>query len=219
MKFVFIGGGKSDLVNGVYSEVTRNIAELLRDKVLLLVLSASKSEFHLLWEDAVRAEYGILIKEIKVLNDYSLSKENMNKIIDADVYFFSGGLPDVSLDLLKVGGLFDIFKKQNKLFIGISAGALSFSKDCLITKDEDYAKTKIIEGFGFVDFCTDVHYCSSLERDKELLFLSNKRKIYALSNKSSIIFDSNNEKIVSFGEVVIFSNGVRSFLDHNSNSN
>lgn len=208
-----MGGGKSDLLLGGYQGAEHIFSKLLKNKRVLLILSASSPKNFEVWEDVVKKRFGKYVKELDILNEFKHNDKNLRKINGADVYFFSGGLPDKSLDLLNQEGLLsEIKKNKEKIFLGISAGALSFCEDCIITKDEDYEFTKIVKGMGFVNFSIEVHYAFEEWRDKELLKLSSSRKIYALGNKSLLFFDSLSEKMEFYGEIYLFENKLKHLI-------
>jgi peptidase E len=125
------------------------------------------------------------------------------KMDRSDLVYLPGGDTRVLIERLKKTKVDALLRKYGKTIIGNSAGALALCRDCLIVKNSGSLETLILPGVGLVDFCVDVHYNSS--KDKELEELSKKRKIYAIPETGALIYD---EGDLSFaGKVCLFHRG------------
>ncbi|MGM9977220.1 MAG: Type 1 glutamine amidotransferase-like domain-containing protein, partial [Clostridium sp.] len=128
-------------------------------------------------------------EHIKLL-DYQLTNQEMQKEIKQhSILYFTGGRPEKLMRILAEKELIQEIKEFSGLIVGVSAGALVFCEDCIITKDQYYLETQVIEGLGLVDFSVEVHYNGN--NDKELFSLSANRNIYAIPNGSAIFWEDN----------------------------
>lgn len=125
------------------------------------------------------------------------------KMDRSDLVYLPGGDTRVLVERLKKTKVDALLRRYGKTIIGNSAGALALCRDCLIVKDSRSLETLILPGVGLVDFCVDVHYNSS--KDKELEELSKKRKIYAIPERGALIYDEGGLSFV--GKVCLFHRG------------
>lgn len=109
------------------------------------------------------------------------------------------------MEALTRHGLLPIIRRFPGVLIGVSAGALALCKDCIMTKDEDYPETRIIEGMGFVDFSVEVHYHDGI--DAELLPLSAGRTIFAIPDGCALMWEGRTPEPV--GRVIRFRDGCK----------
>ena len=131
-----------------------------------------------------------------------------SKIESADILFFTEGLPDILLKLIKEKGLAETIIQHQGLVIGQGASALALCRECIITPNKDYPTALLLEGLNLVSFAVAVHYEESM--NPLLMELSRKRKIYALPDKSAIVYKEN---LTSFiGEVFCFQDGKREVM-------
>jgi peptidase E len=110
-----------------------------------------------------------------------------NEIKEHNVLYFTGGRPEKLMESLIEKDLVYTLKDFSGFLVGVSAGALAFCSDCIITKDEDYPETWVIKGLGLVDFSVEVHYDGTI--DEELVPLSDQRDIYAIPNGCALFWD------------------------------
>ncbi|MGM7684546.1 Type 1 glutamine amidotransferase-like domain-containing protein [Cytobacillus sp. Hm23] len=176
----------------------------------LLIIPFATEEFKVdRWFKFVRETFDNFgIHHIKLL-DYQLSNEAMqNEIESHNILFFTGGRPEKLMERLLTKGLVHSIKSFSGIMVGVSAGALVFSKNCLITKDDDYPQTQVIKGLELVDFCVEVHYDENI--DRELLFLSANQDIYAIPNGSAIMWEE--QIITPINNIFYFSKGTKHIL-------
>jgi peptidase E len=126
-----------------------------------------------------------------------------NKMKNADLVYLPGGDTRLLVERIKKKGVETLLKRYDKVILGNSAGALALCGDCLIVGGETHEETTMISGVGAVDFCVDVHYNSS--KDKELMELSKSRRIYAIAERSALV--CNEVEISFFGTVHLFYRG------------
>lgn len=138
--------------------------------------------------------YSIPSKNIVWLDYYNDSKDIcLSKINNADIIYFTGGLPDKLYERLEEFELVQTLENFKKIMIGSSAGAvIQFSKYHL-TPDIDYKKFALYKGLNILDdFGVEVHYTKSF-RQKRCLKKVKKlidRDYYTIPNDSAIIVDN-----------------------------
>lgn len=211
MRLCFIGGGNplagelDDVMNYLFHHVE------VESKILIIPFATEGSKIDK-WFNSVKKSFGdIGIEHIKLL-DYRLTNQEMkNEIKDHTILYFSGGRPEKLMESLNEKDLIATIKSFSGLMVGVSAGALAFCRDCIITKDEDYPETKIIRGLELVDFSVEVHYDGA--NDEELLPLSNDRDIYAIPNGCAIFWD--HEVVTPIQNVLLFSKRTKQIFGEN----
>lgn len=203
MELCFIGGGHvlkgelDEVFEKLYSKINRN------SKVLVIPFATDESRYDSWMESMRKAFSGIPDVTLGLLHE-SLSKEEMTAMIqDYEVLYFIGGQPERLLQVIQDKDIEQIISSFPGLMIGYSAGALAFCSDCVLTKDENYPETTVIQGLGLVDFSVEVHYNSG--SDEELLAISNGRTIYALPDGSAIFY-KNGSIYETVNEVITFQN-------------
>jgi peptidase E len=130
-------------------------------------------------------------------------KEIIKKMDRSDLVYLPGGVTKLLVQRIKDAKIDRLLQKYKKVIIGNSAGALALCKDCILTRDKENLETTIISGFGLVDFSVEVHYNPS--KDKELKKLSEERRIYAIPEKSALVYDNGNLSFI--GPVYLFYKG------------
>ncbi|MEM3616677.1 MAG: Type 1 glutamine amidotransferase-like domain-containing protein [Candidatus Bathyarchaeia archaeon] len=125
------------------------------------------------------------------------------KINRSDLIYLPGGDTKILVRRLKNADADKLLQKSGKVIIGNSAGALALCKECILTKGRTHHETVIFSGLGLVDFSVDVHYESS--KDRELKRLSMNRKIYAIPERSALVY--NNGEIYAIGDICLFHKG------------
>ena len=88
-------------------------------------------------------------------------QDRLQMVSNADVLFFTGGLPEKAIRRLAQLGLTDAVKKHN-FVMGASAGAMLQLKDYHVTPDDDYPNFGYWLGLGLVSgFDLEVHYLAT----------------------------------------------------------
>lgn len=145
--------------------------------------------------------YGVSEENITFINYFADNSESAaKKIQNADILYFTGGLPDRMMERIKEFGIYDAILQHNGIFLGYSAGALIQLKEYHISPDKDYAEFSYYEGFPFIeDFYLEVHYEESEEQNCSIkrVLAQRKKPVYAAEMFSGgIIVDNGNIKTV-----------------------
>jgi peptidase E len=142
--------------------------------------------------------------------DYSDAYQEIKRKVEcSDLLYLSGGLTSVLVERLKNRNVDRLLRGYEGVVVGRSAGALALGKKCVITKNRRHPKSEMISGIGLVDFSLKAHYKPS--RDDVLKLLSQKEKIYAIPERSALVYD---DGCLSFmGEVYLFEDGEKTLAD------
>ena len=129
-------------------------------------------------------------------------QEIHRKVECSDLVYLTGGLTTVLIERLRKKKIDPLLRSYNKIIVGRSAGALALCKKCFLT-DRRKSVVKMVKGLGLVDFGIKVHYKPS--RDIELKRLSKEEMIYAIPERSALVYDQ--EGLSFIGDVYVFKNG------------
>ncbi|GAF18057.1 hypothetical protein JCM19046_2606 [Bacillus sp. JCM 19046] len=199
----FIGGGRAETgeLNGIIAELKHHIPP---GASACMIQFATEVEKQARWIKSATEFFRLLgVDKISVL-DSRLSNSEMSAVIyEHSILYFTGGRPEMLLNQLEYFELIPVIQQFNGMLIGVSAGALAFCKDCLITKDNDYPATYILKGIGLVPFTVEVHYHEQI--DDEILPHTFDRTIYGLRNGSALINRHGSVKPV--GDIISFTEG------------
>ena len=152
-------------------------------------------------------EFGIPEENISVVNYFSDSKETArNKIQNADILYFTGGLPDAMMDRLAEFELLDVLATFDGLVLGCSAGAMIQLQEYHITPDWDYPEFGYYQGLPWLkDFCVEVHYEETdLQKDSIRRVLCERGKpVYATFRDCGALLIKNGQ-ITQLGKTELF---------------
>ena len=148
------------------------------------------------------------VKPREVINYFSDTKESAEeKIKNAGILYFTGGLPDRMFERIKEFGIYDALAKFDGIVMGYSAGALVQLKEYHLSKDDDYPEFKYAQGLPYLSgFYLEVHYSESAEQQYAInrALKEKKTPVYATTfAKGALIVKEG--KINTVGEVRIFS--------------
>lgn len=96
------------------------------------------------------AAYNVPICDIKWLNYYDKQTDWIAEVQNADVLFFTGGMPEKAIARLAEMGLCDAVRNFDGVVMGASAGAMLQLDDYHVTPDEDYSDYSLWKGLGLV---------------------------------------------------------------------
>jgi peptidase E len=194
MKLWFVGGRNP--LTGELDEVMHFLSDYIDCETNILVIPFATEELKIdrWFNSAKRSFEDIGVEEINLLDPHSTIQNMQREIRQHHVLYFTGGRPEILMERLSQHDLIQSIKDFTGLMIGVSAGALAFCNDCMITKDEDYPETQVIQGLGLVDFSVEVHYNGTV--DEELLPLSDKREIYAIPNGSAFLMSKRRKMVI-----------------------
>ncbi len=150
------------------------------------------------YEDAIQKFKALVPKSytIEVVTEYDDFKRLNTQMISADVIYFSGGCAEELVKLSRRYGIDLILKNmgnQNKLIMGISAGAILLSRygmgDRYSYKDANHIYNyQMVEGLG----CLDITICPHYDHDGLDCFNSEVKEYkwngYALEDDTAILF-------------------------------
>lgn len=143
-----------------------------------------------------------------------LSKESAQsakkKIQQAQVIYLGIGDAKNLVSVLQQKGIVeDLISalEAGKIVAGISAGAVSICKQCIISKESK--KINIIPGLGLTEVCAETNYNGN--KEKALISLSKKLgRIYAIPEGAGITIRSDNVTMVGdSSKIAIFDKGER----------
>ena len=148
--------------------------------------------------------YGINEDNIVFINYFADTKDTaLEKIKNADIIFFPGGLPDKMMERIKSFGIYEALCNFDKTIIGYSAGALIQLNEYHITPDDDYKEFSYYEGFPYInDFYLEIHFENSREQYYSMHRLKKERDkpIFATRlGQGAIIVDG--DEIRTVGDV------------------
>ena len=105
--------------------------------------------------------YGYTEQEIDWLNPYD-SSDRIAQIENADLLFFTGGMPEKAIKRMHELGIVDAVTSFKGTVMGASAGAMLQLETYHITPDEDYGDYGIWHGLGLVKAIDlEVHYLAT----------------------------------------------------------
>ncbi|MCW4019399.1 MAG: Type 1 glutamine amidotransferase-like domain-containing protein [Candidatus Bathyarchaeota archaeon] len=135
--------------------------------------------------------------------DYSESfEETAARAACSDLIYLTGGQVSTLLSRLRKTCADKILREYSGVIVGRSAGALVLGRNCLVTNRYS-GSPKVVAGLERVDFSVKVHYEHS--KDDLLLDYSEKEKVYAIPQRSAIVYDNG---VFSFiGKIFLFERG------------
>lgn len=153
--------------------------------------------------------YGISESNIIFLNYFTDTKcSAKEKIENADIIYFTGGLPDRMMERIREFDLVDTLMKHKGVVMGYSAGAVIQLAEYHLSPDEKYEEFGYYQGLPYLnDFFLEVHYDNSEVQNEAIKkVLTEKHKtVYATEAFSgAIVVDNGNVKLL--GKVLEFDN-------------
>lgn len=148
--------------------------------------------------------FGVPEENITFINYFSDSKETAaQKIEEADVIYFTGGLPDRMMDRIEEFDLVDVILRHKGIVMGYSAGAVIQLAEYHLSPDSDYPSFGYYKGLPFLSgFFMEVHYENKDCQNVSLRRVAEERKlpIYVLHTAGGgIVVD--NGAIKTIGKV------------------
>lgn len=151
--------------------------------------------------------YGIAESNIQWLHYFKHTEEEMAQmILESDIVFLTGGLPDLATARIKEKKIDAVLKSYTGHVIGASAGALIQLPTYYVSPDDDYVAFAYHDGLGLVQlpYYIEVHYNhSEVQQDCIEKALSEKtEELYALGDEGAIILHKRHQLII--GDVSYF---------------
>lgn len=155
------------------------------------------------------APFGVKEENIVFVNYFTDTKESARKKIEnADVLYFTGGLPDRMMDRIKDFGLEDAIMAHDGIIMGYSAGALIQLKEYHLYPDGDYSDFGYYEGLPMLNgFYLEVHYRGLEIQDESVRRCLKERgkKVYVTGDRGGgIIVENGQIRVV--GKVDVYEN-------------
>lgn len=151
--------------------------------------------------------FGVKEDNIVFVNYFTDTKESAKeKIKNADVLYFTGGLPDRMMDRIRDFDLVDTIMSHEGIVMGYSAGAVIQLKEYHLYPDGDYTDFSYYEGLPmFDDFYVEVHYRGLDVQDESIKRCLEERgkTVYVTNDKSGGILIENGE-IRIIGKVDVY---------------
>lgn len=151
--------------------------------------------------------FGVKEENIVFVNYFKDTKESaIDKIKNADVLYFTGGLPDRMMDRIKDFELEEAIMNHSGIVMGYSAGAVIQLNEYHLYPDGDYTDFGYYKGLPMLsDFYVEVHY-RGLDCQKESIkrCLEERGKtVYVTNDKGGGILVENG-KIRIIGKVDVY---------------
>lgn len=157
------------------------------------------------------SDIGINFDKVSMINQEDDVISAQDKIIRSDVIFLMGGDPITQLKFISNKRLENCLSKYEGIIIGISAGALSICKKCIITKDEDYPENIVLDGIDLTNgINVDVHYTN--EHDENLYQIIEEHeidKIYAIPEDGAVRINNEGMKFIGKDKFYIIKRGLK----------
>jgi len=202
-------------------ELQKNLLNYIKQDMKVVVIPFSHSEekmptisdydaycnkggkyFDLVAEQFIKLE--ISYSNIDLVHYYNDDSNAMkHKISNSDIIFFTGGLPDKTMERLKEKELIEIIKSYKGIVMGASAGALIQLSEYFCTPDKDYPNFSFFKGLDIIkpDFYIEVHYEGTPLKDDFPVLKTSSKNIYAIPNGAGLVCKENNIEII--GDVKI----------------
>ncbi|MBR5409668.1 MAG: Type 1 glutamine amidotransferase-like domain-containing protein [Clostridia bacterium] len=153
------------------------------------------------------ADYGIAEEQIAFVDYFTDTPASAaEKIENADVLYFPGGLPDRMMDRIREMGLVGPIARHGGLVMGYSAGAVIQLREYHLSPDDDYPGFGYYEGLGLTDgFYLEVHYEGVPAQDEAIRRVLRERGATVYATKAlrgALVVDGG--RIEPVGEVLRF---------------
>ena len=209
MKLVLIGGGDIGK-KGSYEtfEIDQEVVKMTQKENPVFLFIGLASSYADSYYDQIKKHYQdlgcktVYLKKNNLIHNPDLVKQ---KFLEADILYIGGGDTIKLLEKVEeyhLKPLFDQALKDDKVLVGISAGAILLSKegysDSYILRGES-ERYQFISGLGFFDQSIVPHYHSDQNKIEQLKEdLKGTHKIcYGLENGSAFIVNDKKKTIVS----------------------
>ncbi len=153
------------------------------------------------------APFGITPDEISFINYFTDTKESAKrKVEEADVIYFTGGLPDRMMDRIREFELEKVLLAHRGVVMGYSAGAVIQLREYHLYPDGDYKGFGYYNGLPYLDgFGIEVHYEYKPEQDESIRRFLKERGLttYVTHTRGGgVVIDNGEAKIV--GKVDVY---------------
>jgi len=144
--------------------------------------------------------FGIRRAQIDVINYFADTKESARqKVLNADILYFPGGLPDKMYERLNEFDLIGPMKAHRGIVMGYSAGALIQLGEYHLSPDKDYPEFGYYTGIGYLDnFYVEVHYEDTVDQNAAIRRVLKERGkiVYGLPDDGAIIIENGRTELI-----------------------
>ena len=145
--------------------------------------------------------FGVSEENITFINYFTDTKESAaQKIREANVIYFTGGLPDRMMDRICEFDLCDLLLHHDGIVMGYSAGAVIQLDEYHLSPDADYPAFGYYRGVPYLDgFSLEVHYEHKPCQDQSIRRVLDERKrpVYVLHTaKGGLVVENGNVKTI-----------------------
>lgn len=156
--------------------------------------------------DALSA-FGVSKDNITFINYFTDTHESArDKIKNANVVYFTGGLPDRMMDRIKEFNLLDTLREFDGIAVGYSAGAVIQLAEYHLYPDGDYKDFGYYEGLGYMNsLYLEVHYEFKPEQNESIRRVLAERNlpVYVThTRRGGVVVDNGRIKII--GKVDVY---------------
>lgn len=156
--------------------------------------------------DALSA-FGVSKDNITFINYFTDTHESArDKIKNANVVYFTGGLPDRMMDRIKEFNLLDTLREFDGIAVGYSAGAVIQLAEYHLYPDGDYKDFGYYEGLDYLNsLYLEVHYEFKPEQNESIRRVLAERNlpVYVThTRRGGVIVDNGRIKII--GKVDVY---------------
>jgi peptidase E len=156
--------------------------------------------------DALSA-FGVSKDNITFINYFTDTHESArDKIKNANVVYFTGGLPDRMMDRIKEFNLLDTLREFDGIAVGYSAGAVIQLAEYHLYPDGDYKDFEYYEGLDYLNsLYLEVHYEFKPEQNESIRRVLAERNlpVYVThTRRGGVVVDNGRIKII--GKVDVY---------------
>lgn len=143
--------------------------------------------------------FGIAEEQIDWLNCFDKTQDHLALIANADVLFFTGGMPEKAIAWMDKLGITHAVKNFKGTVMGASAGAMLQLEHYHITPDEDYDTYGLWQGLGLVKgLDLEVHYLATQLQNEctKKAICDLKLPVYQMWHEGGLIVDGNKVQVM-----------------------
>lgn len=207
MKAVLISGSYKGL--SIPKEVVKFINKHIKQKKCISFIASDFKDYEgnkkfanklvNLFEDQ-----SIIFEKVNIIDCLKTKEEMHSNLIESNIVFLLGGDTLKQIDFINKFYLKELIKKEDKMVLGISAGAINLAKNVVLAKDEsdNIPELSIYEGIGITEINIEPH-CEFRNKKhfEELEEASLYSKILLMNDDCFIIIEDN--KYNYYGSYII----------------
>ena len=158
--FLIAGGPKSKNTKTILAEALEGSKKKSPNVAYIGTASDDNKEFFLMLRPIIMAAGAGNVRLVPIVQRFDPDKAK-DILFSSDVVFISGGDVDMGMKYLRQRKLIPLFRQlydREKLFCGISAGAIMLSRNWMHWSDpDDDGTVELLDCLGFAPLLCDVH--------------------------------------------------------------